>query len=196
MKSDREFIDGIYAKAAAIRAAEKPGESALQAGSSEKDGQPSAGLRRGAVAFAVLAACLALLVRFYPMPFIGEEAETPQPRTQAEDPKVSAQPFGLPAEDEGAGTPSPRTFSTQFRIVAVVLEVKEEEGATVVLYEVKEGVEGIVEDGEEIRITIPQEELELYYPDGVKTGSVQALSVYEKENGLALSSAEEMPDGE
>jgi len=188
MKSDREFLDGIYQKAEArrqeidsVRETGKDQTSAWRTENSKKV--------RTVTRFALLAACLLLVWT------MGRQIEGIKRGNN-----VEREANKQTTEEENNLKVRVAEAPTEFRLLVEVTEsreaastysIEESKENILVCYQVLEGVEGLAETGGTFELALTPEEFAFYYPEGAVTGTVQELVLYEAETGFLLSAVEE-----
>lgn len=181
MKSNEEFIAGIYRKAEAQRAsmnrieieqaetATMTGWQGLQTWKERFQENSWRYARRGTVMLAAAAACLVLVVqsgKVMPGAPVGAPTSGEPDIRQTEDYGISMASL----EEEPVMQARSMELQESYQVEAELVLV---EGLTL-HYQVKE-------TGEELVLTLTAEELALYYPNGVEEGSLQKLLLTEEE---------------
>jgi len=193
MKSNEEFIAGIYRKAEAQKAsmnrieieqaeaATMTGWQGLQTWKERFQENSWRYARRGTVMLAAAAACLVLVVqsgKMMPDAPVGTEnygISTASVGEEISTPAVGEEPVMQVRTMEPEGSYRVEAELVEVEDVAALTEEAVEESAEVVLhYQVKE-------TGEELVLTLTAEELALYYPNGVQEGTLQRLLLTEEE---------------
>lgn len=176
MKSDREFIAGIYEKAAVLQA-ELPtaGIDDVKISFFEKFNV----LRRPyAAGLALVAVCFLVIVAGMNGVFSGFNVSDKTEATQ--------QPQVFVRSNDNVGLMMLNEMDIQFEVSVTVKDIVSEEDTVKIECIAKDNADGRFVIGEEFVVTMTAIEYENTYPEGMAEGKVYTFTVYDTEDGFRV----------
>ena len=177
MKSDREFIAGIYEKAAVLQA-EQPiaGTDDAKISFFEKFNV----LRRPyAVGLAFVAVCFIVIVA-------GVNGVFSRPGIDDISNVTQQQPQVFVRSNENAGLMTLSEMDIQFEVSVTVKDIVSGEDTVKIECIAKDNADGRFVIGEEFVVTMTAIEYENTYPEGMAEGKVYTFTVYDTEDGFRV----------